>query len=275
MESKNEIQKAYFAIIPANVRYDSDLTPNAKLLYGEITALCNEKGYCWATNAYFSELYGVSKVSIGKWISQLVEKQYLYSEIVYKEGTKEILGRYLTISNASIKEKLNRGIKENLKGNQSLTNNKLNTNKLNTNNTNNSLSKDNSLPVLEKKLIKKPTKKEQLYYSLVNEVLVKSKLNSKDIIRDLLIRWLNSLKEINKLPSSISLEESLFELEKYSDDEIKEAIEKSIRGGYKTFYPQEKSNISADGINRNPKKTGLEKEKEKFTSEYVQKYYNR
>ena len=31
----------YYAIIPANVRY-SDLKPNAKLLYGEITALSNK-----------------------------------------------------------------------------------------------------------------------------------------------------------------------------------------------------------------------------------------
>ncbi|MGX1430785.1 putative phage protein (TIGR02220 family) [Cytobacillus horneckiae] len=111
------MQKSYYAIIPANVRYDEELTPNAKLLYGEITALCNEKGYCWASNSYFADLYRVSKVSISKWINQLIEKGYLNSEIIYKEGTKEILNRYLTIVNAPIKEKLNTPIKEKFKDN--------------------------------------------------------------------------------------------------------------------------------------------------------------
>ena len=75
------MNKSYYAIIPANVRYDNELTPNAKLLYGEITALCNEKGYCWATNNYFAELYGVSKTSISKWIKQLIDKGYIKSQI--------------------------------------------------------------------------------------------------------------------------------------------------------------------------------------------------
>ena len=100
-----ENQIGYYAIIPANVRYDKNLPPNAKLLYGEITALCNQYGYCWATNEYFANLYGVSKVSISKWISILVEKEYIKSEIVYKEGSKEILNRYLKIFEYPIKEK--------------------------------------------------------------------------------------------------------------------------------------------------------------------------
>ena len=46
----------YYAIIPSNVRY-SDLKPNAKLLYGEITALSNKHGFCFASNKYFANLY--------------------------------------------------------------------------------------------------------------------------------------------------------------------------------------------------------------------------
>lgn len=87
--------KSYYAVIPAVVRYDKDLMPNAKLLYGEITALSNERGYCWANNTYFAELYNTSKRSISKWIGQLTQKGYIAVEIVYKDDTKCITERRL------------------------------------------------------------------------------------------------------------------------------------------------------------------------------------
>ena len=59
-----ENKKNYYAIIPADVRYNKNLTPNAKLLYGELTALSNKEGYCWASNSYFAELYKVSNASV-------------------------------------------------------------------------------------------------------------------------------------------------------------------------------------------------------------------
>lgn len=94
----SEINKGYYAIIPASIRYDNDIPANAKLFYAEITALCNEKGYCWANNNYFAELYDVSDRTIGRWISLLCKKEYIVTVYKYKAGTKEILKRYIKLS---------------------------------------------------------------------------------------------------------------------------------------------------------------------------------
>lgn len=92
-----ENKKSYYAVIPASVRYDNRICPNAKLLYGEITALCNEKGYCWALNQYFAELYDVTKVSISRWISSLENAGYIKIELIYDKDSKEIKGRHIHI----------------------------------------------------------------------------------------------------------------------------------------------------------------------------------
>ena len=97
MKNNKEDNPSYCAILKSDVRYDKRLTPNAKLLYAEITALANQRGFCWSSNSYFAELYGVSTTSISKWISQLIEFKYLEREIVYKKGTKGISKRYLSL----------------------------------------------------------------------------------------------------------------------------------------------------------------------------------
>jgi len=91
------MKKSYYAIIPADVRYDKRLTDGAKLLYGEITALCNQKGYCWASNSYFAKLYNKNNSTISRWINQLIKCGYIEREIEYKEGTKEVEKRSLQI----------------------------------------------------------------------------------------------------------------------------------------------------------------------------------
>jgi len=84
----------YYAIIPANVRY-SNIKPNAKLLYGEITALSNKLGYCFASNTYFADLYGVSKNTVSRWLSDLKKSEFITINIERnsnKQITKRIIG---------------------------------------------------------------------------------------------------------------------------------------------------------------------------------------
>jgi hypothetical protein len=100
MDTKREMHRCYYAIIPASVRYDKNIVPNAKLLYGEITALCNERGYCWAGNNYFAELYNVSKNTVSSWISSLVKNNYIEVDLIYKENSKEIQSRHIRIIDA-------------------------------------------------------------------------------------------------------------------------------------------------------------------------------
>lgn len=73
----NEIKSNYYAIIPAVVRYDTELTDKAKLLYGEITCLSNKEGYCYATNNYFANLYHCTTRAIQSTISKLQERGYI------------------------------------------------------------------------------------------------------------------------------------------------------------------------------------------------------
>ena len=123
-----EIKKSYCAIIPAEVRYDEELPPNAKLLYGEITSLCNEKGYCWATNQYFADLYKVSKITVSRWISTLYKKGYIAVETLYKEGTKKIIERHLYIVNIPINKNVNRYMQNDLEGINEIVNTPINKN---------------------------------------------------------------------------------------------------------------------------------------------------
>ena len=117
-------QPNYYAIISAEVRYDKNLTANAKLLYAEITALLNINGECFATNKYFSNLYGKSTVTISKWVSELVANGYISTHYIYKGNTKEIERRYIRKLKGGIKENFKGGIKENFKDSISLSKDK-------------------------------------------------------------------------------------------------------------------------------------------------------
>jgi hypothetical protein len=174
----------YYSIIIAEVRYDKRLKANEKLLYSEITCLTNSNGYCFASNGYFADLYSVSKVSISNWIKNLIKYGYISSEIIYKDGSKEIEKRILKLTNSPVKEifntpqrkvkdphkeNFNTPIKENFKDNNTSINNTSIINEVNP---------DKKL-ILEvwlnyRKEIKKPIKAESTLKGLIKKINSKS-----------------------------------------------------------------------------------------------------
>ena len=83
----------YYSIMPSQVRYDKNLSANEKILYSEIVVLAQKKGYCFAQNEFFAELFGVNKNTVSRWISNLEKLGFISCQMTYIDGTKWINGR--------------------------------------------------------------------------------------------------------------------------------------------------------------------------------------
>lgn len=87
----------YYAIIPADVRYDDRIPANAKLLYGEVSALIGADGFCFASNQYFAQIYGMSVDSISRLFKKLEEHGYIKRELE-KDKSGQVVRRKIFLS---------------------------------------------------------------------------------------------------------------------------------------------------------------------------------
>jgi hypothetical protein len=87
----------FWSVIPATVRYDPNIPDGSKLLFAEITALCNKKGFCWAGNTYFANLYQKNERTVRRWIDALKNQGYILVSYRYIPGTKEIESRTISL----------------------------------------------------------------------------------------------------------------------------------------------------------------------------------
>lgn len=251
-----EVKKSYYAIIPANVRYDKRLCANAKLLYGEITALCNEKGYCWARNSYFTDLYDVSQRSVQKWIKQLIDCGYIESEIIYSKDSKEIEARYLKIPGSSPggeekftgggEKKFTRGGEKKFAVNNT-SNNNTNTNKERKKERKGgepeSKKQDTENLYLEKQTNKKkaPLENQKSFNELI-ELYTPNKKLQEELKEHLKVR--KAKKALSNHAIKLSLER-LDTLANNDEEKIK-IVQNSIMGGWTKFYelkPDEKKRL--------------------------------
>lgn len=73
--------RAYYAVLTKEVREDKELDYTSKLLYAEITALCNEYGYSFASNKYFKLLFNCDERTIRRKLEELESKEYIFRYI--------------------------------------------------------------------------------------------------------------------------------------------------------------------------------------------------
>ena len=88
-------KRSYYCIIPADVLDDERIPDGAKLLYGEITALCSEKGYCFASNEYLASRRHTSVPTLKRWLNNLIDGGYLKRELIYESGKRNVKERRL------------------------------------------------------------------------------------------------------------------------------------------------------------------------------------
>lgn len=110
--------------ITKNIWLSEDLTLQEKVFLVEIDSLDNDEG-CFANNQYFADFFGISKTRVSLVINSLVEKGYVTSQIIYKEGTKQILKRVLKVCYRGYLTKVKEPIQQKLKDNN-ITNNTTN-----------------------------------------------------------------------------------------------------------------------------------------------------
>ncbi len=67
-----------FGVIPNAILYDKRLKNGEKILYTFISSLCNKNGFCFASNAYLSDIVGVTKNTIVIYLKHLEDLGYIY-----------------------------------------------------------------------------------------------------------------------------------------------------------------------------------------------------
>ena len=235
----------YYSITPATVRYDNRLKANEKLLFGEITALSNMKGYCYSTNKYFSKLYNVATPTVSKWINHLKELGYVKVEMI-KDG-KEIKERHLFPVVDPINKKINTPINEKV---NSPINKKVKEN--NTRNNNTSINKSSSTAA------KTGQNAFELYQIVVGILTPMQSQNLSEYIRELsddVVKFaINAMANQTEQRSFNYLNRILMKYEQLGINTVKkaEALEKKLRKSQRRKLLNDKTSQVKNGeVGRN------------------------
>lgn len=86
----------------SEILINNKLSDKEKIILSMIIYLSKDKGYCFATNNYFSDILNVTVVSISRIMNSLKKKKYIKINMNYKSNSKEIENRQIIPSNEVI-----------------------------------------------------------------------------------------------------------------------------------------------------------------------------
>ena len=81
--------------IPIEILTDNKLSDKEKIIYAIVIYLSKENQYCFLTNKTISELLNISVTQVSNLINSLKSKEYIDTELIYKENTKQVEMRKL------------------------------------------------------------------------------------------------------------------------------------------------------------------------------------
>lgn len=244
----DEVRPGYYAVIPADVRYDDQIPANAKLLYGEISALIGKDGFCFATNQYFSDLYQVREETIARLITKLEKAGYIIRDLE-RDNTGQVTRRklYLNVS-APEEHPLDKKINTPCENNQEGIDNKVK----DTNPSITGIYKENKQRKSGKK--RKPSTEDETPFEPM--ALVKEWVGGLDAGRDeknalyFAIQRLVEVREANKKPwkskaGATSLTNRLMRLTKGNIQQMIDMLDTASDCGWLTVYPPKSGQASA------------------------------
>ena len=264
-----ELKSSFYCIIQSDVLFDKNLSSTEKLLYAYITSLTNERGYCFAKNKHFAEKFKTTDRTIQRYLVNLKEKKYIFTQTILDKNTKEVLERRIYIREMI----LNKIIKNNshfddfIKENEEIyvdKNDYLSSETEQEKNSNMGTQKDlqggtqKNVTTPPDKNVTTPPDKNVVYNNkyINNNIYIEKSENLKNLkfefpggYNEPLKKWCDYKKKIGQ-PLS---QESLNELHEYINEvllkdfkeedrpkELEKAVNYSIANNYKTIFPEKK-----------------------------------
>lgn len=219
---------------------DSDIKNELNLLL-IISSLTAEKGYCFASNKYFAELFETNETLISRKIKKLEKKKYIIIE--YEKKGSQIVSRKIRLSKMITVDyrKSKSSIIENDKDNNtSINNTSINNKEIYKEIINNSRIPETTIPSRPQLVSQETNTINNKYINTNNNKNTKKEFFDKEELNDLFNEFLDFRRKLKAVNSDKAITLLINKLNEYDDETKKKMINQSIENSWKSVFPLKK-----------------------------------